>query len=174
MDLYDRSDFANEAEADLFVSIHSNASATNTDFQGIFTYHHPSSNRGARLAQTIQTPLAQITGGIDRGILSNDYVVLRETDMCAALVEMGFMSNHEELMRLIDDSYQDKLAQGIAEGIVRYFKSMAYPHRHSACLRTGAGLKKHHPMDGAQAVDKIASLRPVSAFCRNRRLRAGS
>ena len=69
--------------------------------------------------------MAQITGGIDRGILSNDYVVLRETDMCAALVEMGFMSNHEELMRLIDDSYQDKLAQGIAEGIVRYLNSLS-------------------------------------------------
>lgn len=125
MDLYDRAGLANEAAADLFVSIHSNASSTNTDFQGIFTYHHPSSGRGARLAQTIQTPLAQITGGIDRGILSNDYVVLRETEMCAALVEMGFMSNHEELMRLIDSGYQDKLAQGIAEGIVQYLNSVA-------------------------------------------------
>ncbi len=125
MDLYDRADIANAVDADIFVSIHSNASATNKDFQGIFTYYHPSSNRGARLAQAIQMPLAQITGGIDRGILSNDYVVLRETDMCAALVEMGFMSNHEELMRLIDDSYQDKLAQGIAEGIVRYLNSLS-------------------------------------------------
>ena len=123
--LYERADLANAAEADLFVSIHSNAAEDRPDYQGIYTYYHPTSSRGARLAQAIQTPLCQITGGIDRGIRSADFVVLRETDMCAVLVEMGFMSSPEELDRLLDDAYQDKLAQGIAQGIVRYLNAMA-------------------------------------------------
>ena len=50
--------------------------------------------------------------------------MLRETEMCAVLVEMGFMTNHDELMDLIDDGYQDKLAQGIAEGIVTYLNGL--------------------------------------------------
>ena len=40
--------------------------------------------------------------------------------MCAVLVETGFMANSEELARLCDETYQGKLAQGIAEGVVRY------------------------------------------------------
>ena len=124
VDLYERADIANAVEADIFVSIHSNAAENRPDYQGIYTYYHPSSQRGKKLALAIQEPLSQITGGLDRGVRSNDYVVLRETDMCAVLVEMGFMSNHDELMNLINDSYQDKLAQGIAEGIVRYLNSL--------------------------------------------------
>ena len=122
--LYERADIANAVEADLFVSLHSNAAPNYSDFSGIYTYYHPSSGRGARLAQAIQTPLTRLTGGIDRGIKSADFVVLRETEMCAVLVEMGFMTNHDELMDLIDDGYQDKLAQGIAEGIVTYLNGL--------------------------------------------------
>ena len=122
--LYERADIANTVNADLFVSIHSNAAENRPDYQGIYTYYHPSSRRGARLAQAIQTPLCRMTGGIDRGIKDADFVVIRETKMCAVLVEMGFMTNHEELMNLIDDSYQDKLAQGISEGIVSYLNSL--------------------------------------------------
>lgn len=123
--LYERADLANAAGADVFVSLHSNAAENRPDYQGIYTYYHPSSNRGARLAQAIQTPLCQITGGIDRGIKDADFVVLRETDMCAVLVEMGFMTNHEELMNLTNDSYQQLLAQGIAQGIVDYLTAEA-------------------------------------------------
>lgn len=123
--LYERADLANAADADVFVSIHANATENLPDYQGIYTYYHPSSNRGARLAQAIQTPLCQITGGIDRGIKDADFVVLRETDMCAVLVEMGFMTNHEELMNLTNDSYQQLLAQGIAQGIVDYLTAEA-------------------------------------------------
>lgn len=121
--LYERADIANAVNADLFVSIHSNAAENKPDYQGIYTYYHPTSRRGARLAQAIQTPLSRITGGIDRGIKDADFVVVRETEMCAVLVEMGFMTNHEELMNLIDDGYQEKLAQGIAEGIVSYLNA---------------------------------------------------
>lgn len=121
--LYDRADIANAVGADLFVSLHSNASATNLQAQGIYTYHYPTSQRGAALASAIQGPVTQATGARDRGTMSANFVVLRETKMPAVLVEMGFMSTHEELMRLIDDSYQDKLASGVAEGIVRYLNA---------------------------------------------------
>lgn len=123
--LYERADIANAVDADLFVSIHSNATENNNTFQGIFTYYHPNSRRGARLAQAIQDDLVRSSGGVDRGIRSADFVVLRETHMCAALVELGFMTNHEELMLLNTPSYQDKLAQGIAQGIIRYLNSLS-------------------------------------------------
>lgn len=125
VDLYARADIANAVEADLFVSIHSNAAENADYFSGAYTYYHPSSRRGAKLAQAIQTPLAKATGAIDRGIRDADFVVIRETDMCAVLVEMGFMTNHDELMNLVNPTYQDKLAQGIAQGIVNYMNSVS-------------------------------------------------
>lgn len=123
--LYRRADIANAVNADLFVSLHANASETNLQARGIYTYYHPTSKRGARLAQAIQSSVIQSTGAQDRGIKSADFVVLRETKMCAVLVEMGFMSTHGELMTLISDSYQNKLALGISEGIVRYLNQQA-------------------------------------------------
>ena len=52
-------------------------------------------------------------------------MVLRETEMCAVLVETGFMTNHEELMNLNEDSYQQLVAQGIARGIIDYLNAEA-------------------------------------------------
>lgn len=123
--LYERCDIANAAGADIFISLHSNASVTSSTFQGIFTYYYPGSSRGAALAQSIQTPVCKATGAVDRGILSENFVVVRETAMPAVLVEMGFMSTHEELMRLIDPAYQAKLAWGVAEGAVRYLNTLS-------------------------------------------------
>ncbi len=115
-----RSVLANEAKADIFVSIHCNASETNHDFQGLYVYHYPGSVQGAVLAQAIQTPACQFTGAIDRGINSANFSVVRESKMPAVLVETGFMTCHEELLRLKDDAYQTRMALGIAQGIIRY------------------------------------------------------
>ena len=118
--LKQRSLLANNANADIFVSIHCNASETNPNFQGLYVYHYPGSVQGEVLAQAIQTPACQFTGAIDRGINSDDFSVVRESKMPAVLVETGFMTCHEELERLKNDAYQSLMAQGIAQGIIRY------------------------------------------------------
>ena len=121
VDLYDRCDIANAAHTDIFVSIHANASVTSSTFQGTYTYSYPGSVKGAQLAQALQDATVAAAGSIDRGILTANFVVLRETWMPAALVETGFMTCHEELMRLGDPDYRGKLAQGIAQGVEDYF-----------------------------------------------------
>ena len=124
VDLYERAAIANAVNADAFISIHCNAIATKRDFQGIFTYFHPSSERGKKLALTLQPYMAAATGGIDRGVMKDNFVVLRETNMVAVLVETGFMTNHEELMNLTDPVYQEKLMGGVADGLAAYFKTL--------------------------------------------------
>lgn len=124
MDLYDRCDIANAVRGDIFVSIHANASVTNRAFQGTFTYSYPGSKEGERLAGMIQSAVCAAASSIDRGLLTNDYVVLRETYMPAALLETGFMSCHEELVKLVDPAYQEKLAQGTAKGIQAYLSTL--------------------------------------------------
>ncbi len=124
MTLADRCQVANDLGADLFVSIHCNALENNTNYTGLITFYSTGSTQGQKLAQAVQDAASAATGAINRGIRNNsDYTVLRKTKMPAILVETGFMSNHEELMALADSAYQQRLAQGIAEGITRYLNA---------------------------------------------------
>lgn len=118
--LYDRADIANGLHTDLFVSIHCNAAEDHDDFQGLYVYHYPGSTAGAALAQSIQTAAADATGAVDRGIEHANFVVLRESDMPAVLVETGFMTCPAELERLVDSAYQTRMVQGVAQGIIRF------------------------------------------------------
>lgn len=115
-----RSVIANNADADIFVSIHCNAAPQVPDFQGLYVYHYPGSVEGQALAQAIQAPACAFTGAVDRNINSANFSVVRESKMPAVLVETGFMSCHEELLRLKDEAYQTRMAQGVAQGIIRY------------------------------------------------------
>lgn len=121
--LYARCDIANAAGADLFLSIHCNANE-NSDIQGVFTYSYPGSEPGEALAGHVQREVARASGGLDRGLLTNDYVVLRETTMPAALLECGFLSNPTERLRLADPAYQEQIAQGAAAGILAYLATL--------------------------------------------------
>lgn len=123
IELLDRAKWANRAKADIFVSIHCNAAENAPNFQGLYVYHYPKSGEGQALAQSIQTAACQFTGAVDRNINSANFSVLRNTQMPAVLVESGFMSCHEELERLKDSAYQEKMAKGIAQGIVRYLNA---------------------------------------------------
>lgn len=127
VNLYDRPALANNAGADLFMSIHSNASATSTTVQGIYTcYYGDSSTGGKQLAQSVQSAVIAAAGATDRGLQARpNLVVLKDSKMPAALIEMGFMSTPEELARLTDDGYQQELALGIAGGIIAYLNAAA-------------------------------------------------
>ena len=119
LSLSDRADFANREKADLYVSIHAN-SLEDDSYAGIFTFYHPDKRSSRAAAQAIQAAVTTASGGFDRGVRSEDYAVLRETDMPAVLVETGFMTCPEELALLLDPDYQELLAQGITQGILDY------------------------------------------------------
>ena len=148
-DLYERSELANSLDADLFVSIHCNAAPTVPTFQGLYTYHYPSSTRGATFAQYVQDAAIAATGAIDRGISSANFVVLRETYMPAVLVECGFMTNVDELTLLCDESYQQKLADGIAQGVTDYLTSLEAAQAQAALQETAAPAETDTPAESA-------------------------
>ena len=80
--------------------------------------------RSKNFALAVQAAACAASGAVDRGNSSADFVVLRETDMAAVLVETGFMTNVEELDRLCDESYQQALMEGVAQGIADYLASV--------------------------------------------------
>jgi N-acetylmuramoyl-L-alanine amidase len=138
--LLSRSIAANASAAEIFVSIHHNAMPTNTTVTGVETYYyeydpnypslinaamHNDPTRileSAQLAAAIHESVVGSTGAVDRGIRSETFSVLRETDIPAVLLELGYMSSPTELQKLTSDSYQTILAKAITSGIVSYFK----------------------------------------------------
>ncbi len=54
---------------------------------------------------------------VNRGLKEEDFYVVRNAKMPAVLVEVGFLSNPEEAVRLTDEAYLIKIAEGIYDGI---------------------------------------------------------
>lgn len=118
-ELSDRAAAANRYSNPVFVSIHCNASDNPESF-GVETYNARESKKGKEFGKVIHKELLKSTGADDRGTHERNFVVLRETACPAVLVEIGFLSNEGERNRLTEDSYQNKIAVGIAQGIINY------------------------------------------------------
>ena len=114
--LESRANFANQLGADLFISVHANASATTTS-EGMEVFHFPGSSQGNSAATLIlNSMLATFPNHVNRGVKEANYVVLRLTDMTAVLVECEFLSNPTQLLFLADAGNQNALARAIAAG----------------------------------------------------------
>jgi N-acetylmuramoyl-L-alanine amidase len=116
-DLEDRADIANRLNADLFVSIHADSSSKSS-VRGFTIYiANGASEASHRAADALEDSMAE-TGLTDRGTQTANYRVLVETTGPAVLIEMGYLTNRREAALLRDDSFQDRLAEAIANGIV--------------------------------------------------------
>jgi len=64
-------------------------------------------------------------GGINRlhkgSVEQAGFAVLKAPDIPSVLIETAFISNPEEEAKLLDDNYQDQMAEAILKGINRYF-----------------------------------------------------
>lgn len=119
--LYERTGLASEQNADIFVSIHCNASLTNPSAAGIYTASYSRGDEGWALSELLRQTMTEAAGAADMGGEERpDLAVLRTAAMPAALVECGYMSTPEELALLVRPEYQDSLARGIADGIIAY------------------------------------------------------
>lgn len=112
-----RAAIANRYPSAIFVSLHFN-STRDASKRGIETYYSNGS-RSLALARSVQSNLVRSSGAADRGVKRRGFLVIRETRHPAVLVECGFLSNRAERQRCLSGSYRDRLARGIAHGIVR-------------------------------------------------------
>ncbi len=118
-ELQARVDIARAADADIFVSLHANAHPTKPETAGAITFYAP--GRPNDLAATVLETLVLETGAVNKGVRPANFYVLRNSDIPAVLVEVGFLTNRDEAARLADRAYQQEIAAGICKGIMRYF-----------------------------------------------------
>lgn len=126
-----RSSDANNWKADCFVSIHCNSASKKDENgktiidpkpHGLETFCYEFKYRG--LADYLQKEMLNANLYTrDRGVKEGNYHVLRETNMSAALVELGFITNAEDIKLL--ENKQEEFSTAIAKGICK-FLGVAY------------------------------------------------
>ena len=108
---------ANDWGADIFISLHCNA--FNQHAQGTECLVFSKFTKSEQLAKAIQTQIVSSLGTVDRGVKErSDLIVLKCTTMPAVLVEMAFIDNEEDCLKLMQK--QDEFAAAIARGVTDY------------------------------------------------------
>jgi len=132
--LDERPELANEEGAVIFVSIHLNSTVSEvTAANGIEVYYSTQNNddelgvTSKELAAEILDCVIDSTDANRRGVKSGNLLVNRKCMMPSALIELGFMNNPDELELLITEKYQNKLAAGIARGIIAIHEEIEIP-----------------------------------------------
>jgi N-acetylmuramoyl-L-alanine amidase len=140
--LVDRAAFGNRVKDSIFISIHFNednkpvASGVETYYAAhqltsgstlaswlpLFSRPPPNSPKpeSQDLAGFIQEALVARTRSLDRGTQAKQFFVIANVTSPAVLIEGGFITNQDELLKLASEDYRDQLAAAVADGILRY------------------------------------------------------
>ena len=122
--LEDRTNYSNEINPDIYVSIHTN-STVQEDSYGVETHYYKDDSYS--LAQLIHSKFASAKNlkkweTKDRGVIKSRFYVINHTEAPSILIEMGFISNTQEREKLFTKERQEQIANSIAEGILEYLK----------------------------------------------------
>lgn len=121
-----RAQFSKRVDADLFVSLHFN-SAPSPTAKGIEIFYSTKGKKSTivaskRMANLILLNVINKTKARSRGVKTANFVVIKNATVPAILVEGGFITNFQERKQIRKQAYLDKLATGIANGIVKYLR----------------------------------------------------
>lgn len=115
-----RARLANNRDGDVFVSIHANAVGGNRpEVNGLETYYFQT---GRLLAHTIHRNILRRFNVRDRNVRQARFYVLRNTNMPAVLVEVGFLTGSVDNRNLSNPTYRRQMGEAIAHGIMEYLR----------------------------------------------------
>lgn len=121
-DIHNRVRIGNESSADIFVSIHLNK-IPQQQYWGWQCFYQLGNDKSIKLAKSVQNNLNEAIQRENKRVpmkLDNVYI-MKHVEIPTTIVECGFLSNPEEEQMLLEDTYQEKLAWGIYNGIMEYF-----------------------------------------------------
>ncbi len=125
----ERAQIANDADADVFVRIHCNGS-NNHSLSGAMTICQTANNpynsyiysQSKLLSECILDALVEYTGCNKEYVWETDSMSgINWSNVPVTIVEVGYMTNEIEEELLLSEDYQEKIVQGIANGIDAYF-----------------------------------------------------
>ena len=124
-DLNQRVQLINETKPTLALCIHQN-SYPDEKIKGAQVFYHTITSEAEDVASIVQEELRTVDPTNTRQIKENDtYFMLKNTQVPTIIVECGFLTNPEEAAKLTQEEYQDKLAQAICEGVIKWLSGDA-------------------------------------------------
>ena len=119
-DLNQRVQLINDTKPKLALCIHQN-SYPDAKIKGAQVFYHTITPEAEDVASIVQEQLRTVDPTNTRQIKENDtYFMLKNTQVPTIIVECGFLTNPDEAAKLTQEDYQDKLAQAICEGVVKW------------------------------------------------------
>ncbi len=122
VDLLDRSSMVNLLLPDAVVCIHSNSVISDAP-NGTETYYYNAEELSRELATSVHKSLVDRIKLSSRGVFKKEYHMVKETLSPAVLVEVGFLSNKQDALRLADPAFRQLAAEGIFDGLASYFSA---------------------------------------------------
>lgn len=125
----ERAEYATGVGADIAVRIHGNGSS-NSSVHGVEayapSYNNPYVSHLAKASQSLSRCIVDAysaaTGFKNRGVFASDTMTgINWSTVPVTIIELGYMSNAEEDRKMQDETIQNNMVQGIANGIDRYF-----------------------------------------------------
>ena len=121
----ERAKFANDAGADLFLSLHSDKNPS-PRAQGVASFHFGNGNGttstvGELLAGFIQREVAARTGMLDCRTHYKSWDIFTRTRCPAVRVEIGYLTNPDDARKLGDPAFRDIVAEGILIAVKRLY-----------------------------------------------------
>ncbi|GAB3794346.1 N-acetylmuramoyl-L-alanine amidase [Virgibacillus kimchii] len=117
--LDERVHMSNSSNANVFISIHYDGHE-DSGANGLTTFY--SSSVAKDLARTVQSSVHEKLNLADRGAKQNGYYVLRHNNKPAILLELGFITNANDLEAIQTSGFEEKVADGLINGLKEYFQ----------------------------------------------------
>ena len=127
----ERAIFANDNKADVYIRLHADGSENkNAVGASVLTsspknkYTTKVQKESEKFSKILLEEYVKSTGAKNRGVIYRDDLTgTNWAEVTNTLIELGFMSNEEEDKKLSDEKYQEKIIDGLVNGIEKYLKS---------------------------------------------------
>ena len=114
----EREQFANQLEADLYLSIHMNADSSTHATEGVSTYYNKQAPKGKQFAEILQKNMEKSTEStLQFDVQADTEIFTKEFALPSLVIEAGYLTNKQEAMKIGTAEYRKLLADGVTAGI---------------------------------------------------------